>query len=104
MYYNDNKAKQLNKRSQKMTAQTARTTILTTPAFKAMLKEKANKKEISVSELIKQSFEKKPTDEELVLEALTLQLNESTRRAEKSLEKGLNDVHKVLAEIRSKKQ
>ncbi|MCK5542607.1 MAG: hypothetical protein KAI40_07920 [Desulfobacterales bacterium] len=86
-----------------MTAQTARTTILTTPDFKAWLAAEASKEEVSISELIRTRCESQPTDDELELKALTQQLNKSTHKAEKAIEQGLSDVKKVLAEIRSNK-
>jgi len=80
---------------------TERITILGTPDFKKFLTLEAKKEGVSLSQLVRQRCEKKPTnkDEEL-LAALMKEVGEATARAKSSLEKGLNDVEKVLGEIR----
>ena len=80
---------------------TERITILGTPDFKKFLTLEAKKEGVSLSQLVRQRCEKKPIskDEEL-LAALMKEVGEATVRARSSLEKGLNDAEKVLAEIR----
>ena len=85
-----------------MTTKTARITILTTPDFKSFLAREAKKEGVSVAKLIRQRCEKKPAnneDEELLL-ALVKEVSAAMARAELSLEKGLADAEKALAEIR----
>lgn len=81
---------------------TERITILGTPDFKNFLTREAKKEGVSLSELVRQRCEKKPTsneDEEL-LAALVEEVSVATVRAKVSLEKGLDDAEKVLAEMR----
>lgn len=80
---------------------TERITILGTPDFKRFLTQEARREGVSLSQLVRQRCEKKSTnkDEEL-LAALMKEVGEATTRAKSSLEKGLNDAEKVLAEIR----
>ncbi|MEW6291637.1 MAG: hypothetical protein AB1545_17530 [Thermodesulfobacteriota bacterium] len=81
---------------------TERITILGTPDFKNFLTREAKKEGVSLSELVRQRCEKKPTsneDEEL-LAALVEEVSAATVRAKVSLEKGLDDAEKVLAEMR----
>ena len=82
---------------------TERITILGTPDFKEFLTREAKKEGVSLSQLVRQRCEKKPAnneDEEL-LAALVKEVGAATVRAKLSLEKGLGDAEKVLAEIRS---
>ena len=82
---------------------TERITILGTPDFKKFLTREAKKEGVSLSELVRQRCEKKPAnneDEEL-LAAMVEEVRAATFRAKVSLEKGLADAEKVLAELRS---
>jgi len=82
-------------------AKTERITILGTPEFKEFLSREAKKEGVSLSQLVRQRCEKKPmddTDAEL-LALLLREVREATARAQVSLEKGLNDAEKVLAEL-----
>lgn len=84
-----------------MTVQSERITILGTPAFKAFLAEESKKEGISMSELVRQRCSQKPTsNEEILLAALISEVRLATKKAEKSLEKGLHDAERVLAKIR----
>ncbi|MBI5895840.1 MAG: hypothetical protein HZB24_07530 [Desulfobacterales bacterium] len=83
-------------------AKTKRITILGTSDFKDFLTREAKKEGVSLSQLVRERCEKKPSsaeDEEL-LAALLKEVGEATARAKLSLEKGLSDAEKVLAEIR----
>ncbi len=81
---------------------TERITILGTPDFKKFLTQEAKKEGVSLSELVRHRCEKKPStseDEELLM-AMANEIKAATSRAKISLEKGLDDAEKVLAEIR----
>jgi uncharacterized protein YpuA (DUF1002 family) len=81
---------------------TERITILGTPDFKDFLTREAKKEGVSLSELVRQRCEKKPTsnEDEDLLTALVEEVRAATARAKVSLGKGLDDAEKVLAEIR----
>jgi hypothetical protein len=88
-----------------MPVKTERITILGTPDFKAFLIREAKKEGVSLSQLVRQRCEKNPVnskDEEL-LAVLIKEVGEATARAKASLEKGLADAEKVLAEMRGEK-
>ena len=85
-----------------MTVKTERITILGTPDFKDFLNREAKREGVSLSQLVRQRCEKKPTnneDEEL-LAVLVKEVRAATAKAKVSLEKGLADVEQVLTEIR----
>jgi hypothetical protein len=78
---------------------------LGSPDFKAFLIREAKKEGVSLSQLVRQRCERKPLnreDEEL-LAALVKEVGEATARAKASLEKGLADAERALAEIREAK-
>ena len=85
-----------------MTVKTERITILGTPDFKKFLKGEAKKEGVSLSQLVRLRCEKKPenSEEKALLSALLKEVSTATTRAKISLEKGLADADKVLAEIR----
>ena len=85
----------------KAAVKTKRITILGTPEFKEFLTREAKQEGVSLSQLVRQRCEKKPQnkDEEL-LAALIEEVGAATAKAKLSLEKGLADAEKVLAEIR----
>jgi hypothetical protein len=82
-------------------AKTKRITILGTPEFKDFLTREAKQEGLSLSELVRQRCESKPQnqDEEL-LAALAKEVSAASARAKLSLEKGVADAERVLAEIR----
>jgi len=86
-----------------MTTQTARTTILTTPGFKAWLIDEAKKEGVSISELVRQRCQAKPNQDELLLSAVLKEVQEALPKAYESLTEGLKDANSVLAEIRGNK-
>jgi hypothetical protein len=57
----------------------------------------------SVAEWVRQRCETRPTDEEMILAALTLELNLAVQEAKKSLKNGLDEAQLVLEEIRAKR-
>jgi hypothetical protein len=85
-----------------MTVKTERITILGTPDFKDFLTREAKKEGVSLSQLVRQRCEKKPTDneDEELLAVLVKEVRAATAKAKISLEKGLADAQQVLAEIR----
>lgn len=85
----------------KEAVKTKRITILGTPEFKDFLTREAKQEGVSLSQLVRQRCEKKPQnkDEEL-LAALIKEVGAATAKAQLSLEKGLADAEKVLAELR----
>ena len=87
----------------KAAVKTERITILGSPDFKAFLSKEAKKEGVSLSQLVRQRCENKPSsqDEEL-LAALVKELGTATARAKLSLEKGLADAERVLSELRGK--
>ncbi len=88
-----------------MEAKTERVTILTSSKFKAFLHEEALKEGVSVSELVRERCAKSVSnhDDELLLAALVDEVNKSSKRARKSLNKGLRDAKKVLRDIKQKR-
>jgi len=81
---------------------TKRITILGTPDFKDFLNREAKKEGVSLSQLVRQRCERKPLnpEDEEMLAVLVKEVGAATARAKLSLEKGLADAEKVLAEIR----
>ena len=81
-----------------MTAKTERVTILTTPDFKSYLGEQAKKLGISVSELIRMRCieDTTPSNDEMLLKELISQSKQAIKKANLSLDKGLNDVSETL--------
>ena len=88
-----------------MNVKTERITILTTPDFKAFLSSEADREGVSVSELIRTRCINKPAnnEDEQVLRVLVEQVNESTHKAQKALNKGLQDARKVLQALNETK-
>ena len=88
-----------------MNVKTERITILTTPDFKAFLSSEADREGVSVSELIRARCTNKPAnnEDEYVLRVLVEQVNESTQKAQKALNKGLQDARKVLQALKETK-
>ena len=87
-----------------MTAKTERITILGTPDFKKFLVKEAKKEGISLSMLVRRRCEQQAVNEEeqLLLDLLA-ELRTATKRAEESLDKGIESMRQTLAEIREKK-
>ena len=87
----------------KSTVKTQRITILGTPKFKAYLVREAEREGVSVSQLVRQRCENKPqTQDEEILATLIEEVRTATAKASVSLEKGLSDAKRVLAELRRK--
>ena len=79
-----------------------RITILGTPEFQAFLKKEANNEGISVSELVRGRCQAvPPSTDELVLQELIKTASEATKKASKSLDKGLKEAEKILAKLRA---
>lgn len=82
---------------------TERVTLLTSPDFKAFLSAEAVREGVSVAELVRTRCERRPTDEEAALVALTGELNKAVAEARESIRGGLDEAQSVLAEIRAER-
>lgn len=82
---------------------TERVTILTSPDFKAFLAAEAQREGVSVAELVRSRCERRPTDEEALLAALTGELNQAVGQAKKALRSGLDEAQAVLADLRARR-
>ena len=80
---------------------TERVTLLTSPDFKAFLNAEAQREGVSVAELVRTRCERRPTEEEIVLAALTGELNKAVEDAKAVLKEGLDEAQTVLAELRA---
>lgn len=89
------------------TARTARTTILTTPDFKAWLSSEAEKEGVSVSELVRQRCQPQPQfseTEELLLSALADEMEKSNKEAIKVFDAGMEKLNSVLNELQQARE
>ncbi|WP_321491795.1 hypothetical protein [uncultured Desulfobacter sp.] len=80
-------------------AQTVRTTILSTPEFKAWLTSEAEKEGVSVSELVRKRCKPVPEvteQEDKLLNALLQELERSTKQAHEAFDKGLAQLNETL--------
>lgn len=75
---------------------TARITFLGSEAFKAQLEAEAKQQRISVAELIRQQFNRQPSDEEQLVSAMAKELKRSTAEARAALNEALVEVNKTL--------
>ena len=82
---------------------TERVTLLTSPEFKAFLTLEARREGVSVGELVRTRCERRPTDEEMMLAALTAELKIAVAAASKSLKNGLSEAQTVLTELQAKR-
>lgn len=81
---------------------TERITILSTPDFKAFLVREAKKERVSVSQLVRKRCQQEPASEdEALLLQLVAEVRASTRKAEKSLQRGITDAERVLKELKA---
>lgn len=90
-----------------MTIKTERITILASPDFKAYLNSKAEEKGISVSEFIRQRCSdehREKSEDELVLRALIDEVNTSTKRATRSLNRGLKAAEQTLNHLKKQQK
>ena len=78
---------------------TERVTLLTTPEFKAFLAEEARREKVSVAELVRSRCERRPSDDEAVLAALSEQLQAAVAQARRALHEGLAEAQQVLAAL-----
>ena len=82
---------------------TERVTLLTSPDFKAFLSAEARREGISVAELVRTRCERRPTEEEAELAALTSELNTAMGEAKRALKDGLDEAQAVLGELRARR-
>ncbi len=76
-----------------------RITFLGTSELKADLEHQAAKLRISVSELIRRRFQSEPSDEEVLLAALSKELTQGVTDARRSLRDGIAAVDEALRDI-----
>ena len=85
-----------------MSVKSERITILGTPDFKAFLEKEAKKEGVSISEFVRSRCQViPPSEDEIALKELILIASKATKRASKSLEKGINDAEAILKELRA---
>lgn len=82
---------------------TERVTLLTSPDFKAFLNAEARREGVSVAELVRKRCERRPSEEEAELAALTKELNKSVGEAKRALKDGLDEAQAVLGELRARR-
>ena len=82
---------------------TERVTLLTSPDFKAFLSAEAQREGVSVAELVRTRCERRPSEEETLLAALTSELNKAVGEAKRALKSGLDEAEAVLDELRGKR-
>ena len=80
---------------------TERVTLLTSPDFKVFLNSEAQREGISVAELVRRRCERRVSDDEAILVAMTGDLNKAVAEAKVSLQSGLDEAQAVLAELRA---
>jgi uncharacterized protein (DUF1778 family) len=84
-----------------MSVKSERITILGSPDFKAFLGVEAKREGVSISELVRRRCQAiPPSDDEVILKELIKLASEATKRASKSLDKGVKDAEHILAELR----
>ena len=76
---------------------------MTSPDFKAFLSAEARREGISVAELVRTRCERRPTEEEAELAALTSELNTAVGEAKRALKDGLDEAQAVLGELRARR-
>jgi hypothetical protein len=79
---------------------TERVTLLTSPDFKAFLNAEASREGVSVAELVRTRCERRPSEEEILLAALTVELNTRVSEARRMLKQGLDEARAVLDALR----
>lgn len=80
---------------------TERVTLLTSPEFKAFLSREAKRENVSVAELVRSRCERRPSEDEEVLVALTAELRTAVWQAKKALREGLAEADAVLGSLRA---
>lgn len=86
-----------------MPAKTERITILGTPEFKKFLAREAKKEGVSLSMLVRRRCERSVNEDEQLLIDLLAELRTSTKKAEESLDRGMESMQQTLAEIKARK-
>jgi hypothetical protein len=79
---------------------TERITVLGSTEFKAFLTREANEEGISVSELVRQRCERRPSLDEQLLSMLAEELRSATKSANAALDAGLIAVEQTRATIK----
>lgn len=79
---------------------TERVTLLASPEFKAFLGREARREGVSVSELVRTRCERRPTEAELTMADLVLEVGNAVRAARASVKSGIAQAEAALTEIR----
>lgn len=83
-----------------MSVKTERITILGSPEFKSFLTKEAKKEGLSVSQLVRERCRRKAVDEdEEILLSLVGEVLSTTKKAKKTLDKGIKDAERTLKEL-----
>jgi len=80
---------------------TERVTLLTTPDFKVFLAREAEREGVSVAELVRSRCERRPSEDEALLAALTKELLSSVATARLALREALDEANKTLQELKA---
>jgi hypothetical protein len=80
---------------------TERVTLLTTPDFKAFLAREAAREGVSVAELVRSRCERRPSDDEALLAALTKELLGAVAGARSALREALAESSRTLRELKA---
>jgi len=80
---------------------TERVTLLTTPDFKVFLAREAEREGVSVAELVRSRCERRPSEDETILAALTKELLSSVATAHLALREALDEANKTLQELKA---
>ena len=84
-------------------AQTERITFLANKEFKKWLEAEAKKSGMSISELIRLRC-KSGSSEDEITQALVNEVKEATVRANKALDEGLKEAHRVINKLRKDRE
>lgn len=82
---------------------TERITFLAAPEFKAFLAAEAVREGLSVGELVRRRCERRPSEDEVALAALTAELRKAVAAAKDALRDGLHEVQGTLHELAAKR-
>lgn len=79
---------------------TERVTLLASPEFKAFLSREARREGVSVSELVRTRCERRPTEAELTMADLVIEVGNAVRVARASVKSGIAQAEAALTEMR----
>ena len=79
---------------------TERVTLLASPEFKAFLSRDAKRDGVSISELVRTRCERRPTEAELTMADLVVEVGNAVRVARASVKSGIAQAEAALTEMR----